>query len=192
MKSLLKQTIEVEVKKFRTGWGWYLLGAILFIVLPYLNHIYIDGIYTNKVIVFREPVNPLALRTDKDQYCPTEQLRIETSFCKERSVLEVKTSWWVANGGLEPVGSNTYKENTALPSNFCFPAGGEGVSVYKIHSIPADAQEGFHRSVGHTVYLLNNIYSDTPRVREQRYATIPYYIKSKEACEAEGFYENNN
>jgi hypothetical protein len=191
MTRQLKQIIEIEGKKIRYGWKWYLLGAILFLLLPFLNHIYLDGVYYNKIIEFREPVNPLAFRTDKDEYCPMEAVRIETSFCKTRPALEVQSNWWVSNSELKLVSSRTIGSSEHLPSNFCFPSKEGSVALVKIHDVPADATEGFHQSVGRVVHLLENYYSSTPRRRETSYATIPYYVKSKAQCEAEGFYKDN-
>jgi len=81
----LVRTFENEVQKIRRGWIWYLVGAFLFGVIPFINYHYIDGVYYNQVLQFQEGIDAHALRTDKDQYCPGETLRVETAFCKTRN-----------------------------------------------------------------------------------------------------------
>lgn len=171
----LVRAIEYEGKKFKRNWKWYILGAFLFGVLPYLNYQFIDGVYYNQVLQWQEGINPTALRTDKDQYCPGEILRIETAFCKTRETLDIERSMYISNGALIQI---DIPENVPELPIGCYPE--EGVVIATLHEIPLNTAPGFHFTLGRAQYTIEG-----NRLRNQSWRTIPYMVKPEDECSVE-------
>lgn len=167
-----------EWHKMKTGWYWYLIGFFVVVVLPYVNYYYWDGVYYNRVIEFNADINPLALVTNKDAYCPGEVIQVEQSFCKQRTIEGYFTQWWMSNGetiAMEPLSATT-NLGARLPVG-CYPANPEMVTLFAIHRVPQDTAPGVHFSRGFTIhYLLGD------RQRRQEYATVPYIVKEPNQC----------
>ena len=169
MKDILIDLWNIEARKMRRGWPWYILGIVLFAVLPTLNFYFADGIYWNRVLTFKD-ADPMALETNSDKYCRGAAVYVETSFCKNRHISGYTQQWWLTNGELVPVRTTTEMEkNVQLPLG-CYPEDG-GTLTVKIHEIPKDAELGIHSSVGLTKYILEG-----GRVRELEMKTQDYEI----------------
>lgn len=177
IKHAAKDLFKLETQKFQRHWPWYFIGLALFVIIPSVNYYLADGVFYNKVLVFHEDIDPLALRTDKDEYCPGEMIKIETAFCKTRHFEAVTSSWFIVNGQMTPL-DRSQSQGNQLPIG-CVPEGGS-VTLFDLHRIPEGVTEGFHRSVGTNHYLLSG-----GRVRHQDFQTIPYYIKSDQQCRME-------
>lgn len=171
----MKEFFEHEAKKLRTSWKAHVLGFFLMVVLPYTHFYFLDGNVYNRVLTFNDPVNPLALRTDKDQYCPGEEIKIEQSFCKNREVVGYESFWWISNGTLVEIESRS-ETNPELPRG-CYPEDKEGVTLVSAHTIPLDTKAGFHSSVGLTNHFLSG-----NRLRKQEYKIIPYEVLPASEC----------
>lgn len=169
----LRKELNREVSKLKRNWPAYFLGFILFGVLPYINYYFIDGVYYNKVLEFQNGVDPQALRTDKDEYCPGEKLRVETAFCKTRNTIDIERSMYMSNGNLLPL--DVPEEVAELPIG-CVPVDG-GVTIATLHTIPVDTLPGFHVTVGNNQYTIEG-----NRKRQQDYKTIPYMVLPAEEC----------
>lgn len=181
IKRATKSLVQTETQKFRDHWHWYVVGVVLFVVLPTLNYYFVDGVYYNRVISYNYPVEAMALRTDKDEYCPGETIYIETNFCKNRHVENYDVQYWMSNGRLLLVETRNSlnEENGQLPLG-CYPDDGSRVFLSRLHEVPEDAEPGFHFTVGLTKHTISG-----GRIREQEIRTIPYSVKSRSQCEVE-------
>ena len=175
MTRIIEDIIKIETLKFRKNWQWYIVGVIIFGFLPYFNYYQLDGEKYNRVIQFTNGVDPMALETNKQSYCPGETLYTVSSFCKTREVDSYDINWWQSNGSLELL---VHEEaiKRFLPVG-CFPSDETKVVLNRRFEIPEHTEEGWHIALGEVVhYLPGN------RPRSQSYKTEPYFVMSAAEC----------
>lgn len=174
MAKQIKEIIENEVRKFQRNWGWYLVGFVLFMVVPYVHYYLLDGNLYNRVLTYTNGVDPMAMETDKTSYCPGERLLVKTSFCKNREVEGYEVNWWQSNGQLVNVRNES--STKVLPVG-CYPSDEQQTTLSYRFTIPEDSTEGWHVAYGVTNHFLSGA-----RRRSQEYKTEPYYVEDAASC----------
>lgn len=168
MKSIIKH----ELNKFKQPYVIYAM-MFLFMLTVFLPNVYTyaDGRYFNEVITFKNGVNGVALRTNKDQYCAGDLVQIETAFCKNRDLSSANAQWYISNGQLVPIPQDNGTTVQELPIG-CYPEG-EGLLLVPLKIIPKDTNPGFHKLIGLSKYDIGN-----EEYRFLSVETIPFEVIS--------------
>lgn len=171
------QIFKHEITKIKSSLSWVVGFFLVLGVLPYLHFHVLDGEVYNRVLTFNDGVDPSALHTELEAYCPGDPVYIKNNFTKNRPVSAVYTYWWISNGSLKLALTDTSLANGQLPLG-SYPPLEKGRILTYAHQIPEDADPGLHVSVGLSTHVLLN-----GETREQNYRTLRYLVKSQEECQ---------
>lgn len=147
----------------------YVLFTLIIIVFggSFLTWWYvIDGVYVNRVLEFREDINPQALETVKKEYRRGEMVQFLTSVCKTRQA-SASTQWTLANDRLVFFAPTPVHE---FPVD-CYPQDENRVIAADILEVPQDAKLGEHYFVGVSTQTLPD-----GRTRKQYYKTVTFQV----------------
>ena len=124
-----------------------IVKALLILLLLSATFLYywyfVDGVYVNKVITYRNGVDPQNFQTVKSEYKRGEMVQYYTSFCKNRRAT-ASVRWTLANHFLTFYNDSSMKE---LPLE-CFPSNDGEFIVANAEIIPSDAELGDHYFTG--------------------------------------------
>lgn len=133
-------------------WHQFITLCIVIIVLGggFLAWYYeIDGVYMNRVLIFKEGVNPMNLEMTQATYAPGDTPQYYTAFCKTRDAVGF-TRWTLVNehphydSGEQVIGE--------VPVG-CYPLQG-GLQVSATKPLPANTVPGTYHYVGVTNQVL--------------------------------------
>lgn len=129
-------------------------------------HHMIDGVYVNRVLEFRDGVDPLDLQLVQKEYHRGEMVSFLTNVCKTRDAKAI-TQWTLANDRLIFFAPGEAKE---FPVR-CYPEDEKNRITVDVHQVPADAKYGDHYFVGVSTQVLPD-----GRTRKQYYKTEPFRV----------------
>lgn len=165
-----------QFRHVKDQFPWVLGFFVLFGLLPVIHFNYLDGNIYNRVLTFNDGVDPLALVTTQEEYCPGDSVYVYNNFTKNRHVEVISTFWWISNGSISLAPRDLTLTGGQLPLG-TYPRSGVGrISTY-IHDIPYDAIPGLHLSLGLSKHRL-----ESGQERAQEYKTLPYFVLPPEQC----------
>lgn len=153
MKSLLIETVRDEIKKFRKGWGWYVFGAFIFLVLP--NAINQYEVYQQSQMVRYYQEAPIEEFYQAGYIIPSDVCfgDTEQTWVSQREVFQTNRGWDAQlvrelQNEDDAVGK-VYEE--FAPSITIEPRDGEGS---RTQSLPADLEVGtYYWQLSFTLFL---------------------------------------
>lgn len=146
--------------------------AILLVVIFFgggflLWHHMIDGVYLNRVITFREGVDPNNMILVQKEYRRGEMVQMLTNVCKNRDAKAI-TQWTLANDRLIFFAPSEPRE---FPADECYPKDPDDRIVSDIQKVPSDAKLGKHYFVAVITHVLPD-----GRTRKQYLKTEPFTV----------------
>ena len=128
---------------------------------------WVDGVYMNRVLEFKEGVDPMNLKLTKREFKTGETPQFQTSFCKNRDALSI-TRWTLVNE--HPHYENVKERVVEIPTG-CYPLNGEKYQIADTKPIDPATPPGEY----HYVATTNHILPDG-RVRKQYYETEIFHV----------------
>ncbi len=129
-------------------------------------HYKVDGVYVNRVLEFRDGVDPLNLQLVQKDYRRGEMVQFLTNVCKTRDAKAI-TQWTLANDRLIFFAPSEAKE---FPIR-CYPEEEKNRIAVEIQQVPLDAKYGEHYFVAVSTQILPD-----GRIRKQYYKTEPFRV----------------
>lgn len=145
------------------------LALILIIVIGggFLTWYYkIDGVYVDRVLEFRDGVNPLKLQTTQKEYRRGEMVAFLTNFCKTRDA-KGAIQWTLANDRLIFFAPSDFAE---APIS-CYPTDVHDRIAKDIFPVPLDAKYGEHYFTAVITHVLPD-----GRIRKEYLKTEPFTV----------------